>query len=177
MDAKLKLEHGIDKINRTLALVGEVNEDMYARLLASLMFFASEGDTKKPITIILNTYGGDLYQALGMTDLIKTQSNPVHILCVGPVMSAGTIILQAADVRAMTPQSYLMMHYGQDASDSEQLLLHNTRLLKEIKNLFKTKTKASPRTINGWFTKDTYYNASQCLSSGLVDKVINYEKK
>lgn len=171
------LDHLVDIENGIITLVGEVNEELYAHLMAAIMALRSSKKEYDKITFILNTYGGDLYQALAIYDLIKIQPMRTVIHCNGPVMSAGTVILQAADERTISPRSYLMFHFGTQAADSSQCLAHFNELSEDIKNIYKKNANISSRAVNTWFEKDTYYNAKQALKIGLVDRIVEYEEK
>ena len=65
-----------------------------------------------PITIIMNNLGGDEYHGLAIYDAIRACKCEVHIKVFGHAMSMGSIILQAADKRFMSPNSRCMIHYG-----------------------------------------------------------------
>jgi len=67
---------------------------------------------EKPINIIMNNVGGDEYHGMGIYDAIDNCRNHVTIRVHGHAMSMGSIILQAADRRLMTPNSRIMIHYG-----------------------------------------------------------------
>lgn len=168
---------GIDVNLGIIPLIGEVGDEMYARLVHCINAISNANIQYEQLTILLNTYGGDLYQAFAIYDLIRRQPMQTRIVCNGPVMSAGTIILMAADVREITPTSYLMYHYGQEANDSEPSAKQNARLLKEMKSIYKDNSNVTPRTLNKWFAHDTYYNAEEALELGLVDRISKYGKK
>ena len=168
---------GIDINKGIIPLVGEVGEEMYARLVHCITAISNNKLAYEQLTVILNTYGGDLYQAFAIYDLLKRQPMPIRIVCNGPVMSAGTIILMAADVREISPNSFLMYHYGQEANDTEQSAKQNARLLKLMKNLYKENSSVTTRTLNKWFSQDTYYNADEALKLGLVDEIMENDVK
>lgn len=71
---------------------------------------ASSGD--KPITVIMNNIGGDVFHGMAIYDAIRSCKNHVTIKTLGHAMSMGAIILQAADVRSMSKNSRIMIHYG-----------------------------------------------------------------
>jgi ATP-dependent Clp endopeptidase proteolytic subunit ClpP len=71
---------------------------------------APSGD--KPITVLMNNPGGDVYHGAAIYDAIKACKNHVTIVVYGHAMSMGSIILQAADHRVMQPNSRMMVHYG-----------------------------------------------------------------
>lgn len=65
-----------------------------------------------PITIKLNSIGGDEYHGLAIYDAIQSCKTEVHIIVYGHAMSMGSIILQAADKRIMSRNARVMIHYG-----------------------------------------------------------------
>lgn len=171
------LEHLVDLKTGTIPLMGPVDEQMYAQVVRCLMAFQNSGVHHDKLTFILNTYGGDLYQAMAIYDLIRMQPMKTVVQCNGPVMSAGTIILQAGDIRLMTKRSYLMFHFGNQSADTNQCLAHFNEISKDMREIYKTRSKVSPRIINSWFSMDTYYNATEALKHGLVDRVVEYEEE
>jgi ATP-dependent Clp endopeptidase proteolytic subunit ClpP len=72
----------------------------------------------KPITIIMNNPGGEVYHGLAIYDAIRNCKNHVTIKVYGHAMSMGSWILQAADYRVMTPNSRIMIHYGYDGGNT-----------------------------------------------------------
>jgi ATP-dependent Clp endopeptidase proteolytic subunit ClpP len=71
----------------------------------------------KPITIIMNNPGGEVYHGLAIYDAIRNCKNHVTIKVYGHAMSMGSWILQAADHRIMTENSRIMIHYGYDGTN------------------------------------------------------------
>jgi ATP-dependent protease ClpP protease subunit len=95
----------------------------------------------------------------------------------GPIMSAGTVILQAGDERVITPRSYLMYHFGRQVAETQQCVSHFAEITKDVKDLYKKSSRVSAKVINTWFEKETYYNASEALKLGLVDRIDSYAKE
>lgn len=176
-----KLKHlydlGIDVENGVIPLVGTVDEMMYGHLVNCLTQLSNAKKGYEELTIVLNTYGGELYHAFAIYDLLKMQPMRIRIVCNGPVMSAGTIILMAGDVREMTPLSYLMIHYGFDMQESHSGLKQNADLLDLMKKLYKDNSDATTRTIEGWFDADKYFTAEAALKTGLIDRIQKYGRK
>lgn len=118
-------EHGLDLGNRTVYLGsasydddgGETGVDFFMaeKLIKGLHVLESTavgGD--KPITIIMNNVGGDVFHGMAIYDAIKACKNYVTIKCYGNVMSMGSYILQAGDSRLVSKNSVFMFHQGTD---------------------------------------------------------------
>ena len=70
---------------------------------------------KDPILIHLKTCGGDWGEGLAMYQAIKACPNHITMLNYASARSMSSIILCAADYRAMMPYSSFMIHTGTDA--------------------------------------------------------------
>ncbi len=110
-------QYGIDIGNRVLWLTdlseGESEHDRTAKFLKDLHVLdsiAPAGD--KPITIVMNHSGGEIYEGMAIYDAIQQAKNHVTILVRGMAASMGAIILQAADHRIVSKHSVLMIHHG-----------------------------------------------------------------
>lgn len=143
---------------------------------------APDGD--KPINIILNHNGGDVYEALAIYDAIKNCKNTVNITVYGKAMSSGAIVLQAGDRRIMMPNSTLMVHYGYSAAEDhsktvEKTINENARLDRLAEDLFLDRIKEkNPKYTKGKIKKlltfDSYITAEDALSLGLIDEIKEY---
>lgn len=166
-------EHNIDFKRRSIYLTGDVDDSMYETVTKGLHLLLDQGTS--PIMIYLNTGGGDLYNGLAIYNLIKNCPAPVDVCCIGAAFSAGSVILQAGRTRYITHGSYVMVHYGTESNDSAAVAHHHKAMSQKMKEIYKTNAKVSKRTINGWFTKDTYYEAEKAKSVGLVDEVVKWK--
>jgi ATP-dependent Clp protease, protease subunit len=141
-----------------------------------------ESINKENITILMNNIGGDEYHCFAIYDAIKSCESFVTIKVFGHAMSAGSIILQAADERIMSPNSMQMIHYGtwgiHDHSKTAQkwaregLRIDNwmeKMYLEKIKEKHAIFTLAKLQRL---LDHDTFLTAKQSVELGLADKVL-----
>lgn len=168
------LDYGVSASKRTILAEGEVNSDMYRTIANGLTALNVLG--KGDIWIVLNTYGGEVYAALAIYDLIKFNGNPVHIFVNGPCMSAGVWILQAGKSRIATPNSYLMVHEGFESYEGEsktvkKSLEHNKKLARRMRELLLERVNVKEAQVIKWLDRDTYFNMQEALKVGLIDGI------
>ncbi|MCL5795640.1 MAG: ATP-dependent Clp protease proteolytic subunit, partial [Patescibacteria group bacterium] len=65
-----------------------------------------------PITIHINSIGGESDQSLLAYDAIKFSKAPVHGIVIGKAFSGSAVILQACTKRLATANSGILVHYG-----------------------------------------------------------------
>jgi len=104
-------QYGIYIPTKTILITGEVNEEMYERVMSNLHILDS---TTGEITIKLKSEGGDVVDGRAIYDAIKNCKNAVRCIVYGECSSAASFILQAADTRIMTNNSFLMLHVGEE---------------------------------------------------------------
>lgn len=73
----------------------------------------------EPILIHMHLPGGIWSDCMGIYDTIKWSKSKVIIVAYGSVESASSVILQAADLRVLMPNTNVLIHYGSISVDNE----------------------------------------------------------
>lgn len=73
----------------------------------------------EPILVNMHLPGGDWQDCLGIYDSIKNTKSKVIIVAFAKVESSSTVLLQAADLRILTPNTNFLVHYGSISVDNE----------------------------------------------------------
>ena len=141
---------------------------------------APTGD--KPITIIMNNLGGDWYHGMAIYDAIKACKNHVTVKVFGYVMSMGSIIIQAADKRIMSPNSRMMIHYGTQGyhghtKDFIRWAKEVEKVDEEMESIYMEKIKERNPSFTLHKLKemckfDTFLNSKEALGVGLIDEIL-----
>lgn len=72
-----------------------------------------------PILVHMHLPGGDWQDCLGMYDAIKASKAKVIILSYARAESSSSVLLQAADLRILMPNTNVLIHYGSFSLDGE----------------------------------------------------------
>lgn len=166
----MSITNCIDKANKTVHLMGEVNEEMYLLVQRAIGILYAD---PRQFVFTINTEGGIVTDALAIYDLIKSCCPEAKIVIYGSCMSAGMIILQAAKERIAAPNAELMIHYGHDENESGQDKKFNTRLTKKMADILLEKTKVSKATMGKWMNGTRYFSTDEALKFGLIDRVLS----
>ena len=81
--------------NHTHFLTGDIEEENIKRAMQWIAYENMEEDKNKSLTLYINSYGGDLYQAFGLIDMMRMSKYPVATIGVGSIMSAAFMIFAA----------------------------------------------------------------------------------
>ena len=135
-------------------------------------------NAQDPINLMINSNGGDVYEALGMIDYIESLSVPVNIIARGRAMSAAAMILACGTgKRVASKLTTIMLHeasaeiFGKSAD-----IKANADQIDGLENDFYTMMAAkTTQTEEFWRTacrKDFYISATRAKELGVIDEVI-----
>ena len=148
--------YGIDPENREIYLHSYLNEgddeggvDYRSAINFEKNLRYLNAQSNEPILIHMHIPGGDWSDCLGIYDAIMSSASPVGCLAYAKAESASGIIFQAADLRILMPNAYMLIHYGSLSLDGEHkaamsnIKWNEKEALKMI-DIFSDKSLASP---------------------------------
>lgn len=174
-------EYGIDVSNKKTWIEGDIDEKQADKLSKNLAILDAN-QSSKPITIILNSSGGDVTEGLRMYNIIRNCNNYVRIIVEGKAESMATIVLQAADERVLLEDAHLMVHIGVEGfavdhpenvkrwKDKAEADCKRTEdiYLKKIKQKKKRYTRNDLKQLLNF---DTILSAKEAIELGLADRI------
>lgn len=106
-------------IKRDFHLVGTVVESSVQEIIKGIIEInrydleqarTVVGYKGKPITIVVDTFGGSAYDGLGLSNLIQSSKTPVHTYCYSKAMSVGLVIFASGHKRFAHAHARFMYH-------------------------------------------------------------------
>lgn len=164
--------------NRIIMLGTPINDQIANLIVAQLLYLARE-DSSKPISMYINSPGGQVYSGMAIYDTMQQIECPVSTVAVGFTASFGTVLLTAGTkgMRYALPNATIHMHQplggaqGQ-ASDIEIQAREILRLRTSLNNILSTHTGQPIERIEEDTDRDIYMGAEQAMEYGLVDEVL-----
>ena len=164
--------------DRIVFVSGEIGDEMANAIVAQLLFLQAE-DSKKEISMYINSPGGSVTAGLAILDTMRMVKCPVATYCVGQAASTGAILLSAGEKgkRHALPNARIMIHQpwggAQGKASDIEITAKEILRLKEIQNGILA--EASGKTVEE-VTKDTdrdhFMSAEDAKTWGIVDKVL-----
>ena len=180
-EALAQMDYGIDVESSTIYLFGDIADGtLYDFTLKIKAILHMRDDSKKdePINIVINSDGGDVYEALGMIDYIQSLNVKVNTICRGRAMSAAALLLcSGTGVRAASKNSTIMFHeissgiYGK-SSDMKANVQHTEKLEEILINIITANSKKDSIFWKDKILKDYYLSPEEALELGVIDNII-----
>jgi ATP-dependent Clp protease protease subunit len=167
---------------RDVYLIGDIDKDSARSTIERLRELA--GESNKPITLYINSAGGNVTDGLAIHDAIRQlvgQGFEITIVVQGMAYSMGSVVLQAASAgrRLAFPHSWIMIHEPakwagwQSTSAAAQHLERLKQMQSQIYHILADRSsKPLRQIIRDTKRTDFYLDAARAKEYGLIDDVI-----
>jgi ATP-dependent Clp protease protease subunit len=107
--------------NHTHFLTGDIEEENIKKAIQWIVYENMSTVKDKRLTLYINSYGGDLYQAFGLIDMMNKSKYPIITIGIGSIMSAGFLIFAAGTKghRYIAENTGIMCHQFTDAMEGK----------------------------------------------------------
>ncbi len=162
-----------------IIFIGGPIDDMVANLVMAQLLFLDAEDSKKDISIYINSPGGVVTAGMAIYDTIQYIKADVSTICIGQAASAAAVLLAAGKKgkRYGLPNARVMIHQvmggaeGQ-ATDVEIQTREILRIKKAVNEILAKHTGKSIDKIEKDTDRDFYLTAVEAKKYGIIDEVI-----
>ena len=167
---------------RDVYLIGDIEKDTARHAIERIRELAN--DSSRPITLYINSAGGNVTDGLALHDSIRQvvhRGIEVTIVVQGMAYSMGSVVLQAASQgrRLSLPHSWIMIHEPakwagwQSTSAAAQHLDRLKQMQSQIYELLANRSgRPLKQIIKDTKRTDFYLDARRALEYGLIDGII-----
>lgn len=162
---------------RILRLDGEIAEDSWwGDEITPGVFRAELNKGNGPVTIWINSYGGDVFAAAQIYNMIREYPGKVTVKIDGIAASAATVIAMAGDEVLMSPVSMMMIHNpwvwtAGDARELEKVIDQLNSVKESIIGAYEVKTGKSREEISRLMDEETWFDATWAIENKFADGI------
>jgi ATP-dependent Clp protease protease subunit len=168
---------------RIIFLGMPINDAVANTLVGALLYLNSE-DPDKDINLYINSPGGQITSGLAIYDTMRMITAPVSTIAVGMAASMATILLTSGTKgkRYALPHSTIHLHQplggvqGQ-AADIEIEAREILRMRDLLNSILREQTTMTDEMIAKYTDRNMYLTAAQAVEVGLIDAVLEPQKK
>ena len=170
--------------NRVIWLNDEIYRESIVPSVKNIIFWNKEDEDnkipisdRKPIKVMINSYGGEVDATFQMIDIIKLSKTPIYTYNMGVAMSGGFFILISGHKRFALSSSQALCHQGSGAfeGEAETIKSHTAQYNKTLAKLFEhvaSRTKISKDLLNKKKKTEWFINGDEQLQLGVVDAMV-----
>ena len=183
---EVETSHGVREValttrhlmNRVLFLTGEINQELANHFLSQFLYLEQEPD--KPVTIYINSCGGEVNAGLMIYDAIQGSRMKITMMCTGMAASMAAVLLAGGQKkrRLILPHSKVMIHepllshgIGGSATSIKNISESILETKDVINGILSKHTGKTIDDINNATSFDNYLNADEAVDFGICDRV------
>ena len=187
-DIDSDIDNVLEKDTRNIYLTDDISQDTVDTAIQNIIEFNQDDDKddaekknfkRKPIHVFISSYGGDVYAALGLGDIIRTSQTPVYTYCMGKAMSAGLLIYCTGHKRFLYKYSTLMFHSIATFSQGKlQTIIEDVEECKRLQKIYNdivcSRSKLTHKVLNKVVKdkKDWFIGTEEAVKLKLCDEVL-----
>lgn len=162
-----------------IIFLGTAINDQVANIIQAQLLFLQSLDSKKDITLYINSPGGSVYAGLGIYDTMELITPDVATICTGMAASMGAVLMVAGQKgkRSALPHSRVMIHQplggveGQ-ASDIEITAREILKLKDELYQIIAKHSGQPMKKVSQDSDRDYWMTAEEAKAYGMIDEIL-----
>lgn len=170
---------------RIICLNGAIDDTVSAAIVAQLLWLESDAP-EKPITMYINSPGGEISSGLAIYDTMTYIQSPVSTVCVGAAASMAAILLLGGEPkkRYALPHSSIMVHQplGGTKGQASDIVIYATqiqRIREQVNEIVRRHLngavgfdKYDIQSVNEMMERDKYLTAEEAKDAGIIDEIL-----
>ncbi|HEX6421394.1 MAG TPA: ATP-dependent Clp protease proteolytic subunit [Acidimicrobiales bacterium] len=170
-------------LRERIVFLGTALDETVANLVVAQLLHLEGEDMERPVSLYINSPGGDMTALFAVYDAMQFLGPPVHTVCVGQACSAAAVLLAAGEPghRTALPNARILIHQphggaqGQ-STDMEIAVREMVEMRERMIDILATRTGQPRERIVADIDRDYILRGDEAVAYGLVDEVITHRK-
>ena len=133
---------------------------------------------KKPVTVIINSPGGDLFEGIAIYNLLRMHPAEVTIRVIGLAASAASVIAMAGDRVEIGTGSFFMVHNAWvcacgNSNDLRAVAEYLEPFDAAIRDVYAARTSLDDAELSDLMDKESWLDAKSSIEKGFADAEIS----
>ena len=164
--------------DRIIMLEGAIGEHTASVLCAQLLFLESQ-DSKKDITLYINSPGGLITAGMAIYDTMQYVRSDIQTIVTGQAASMGSLLATSGTKgkRFMLPHSRHMIHQplGGTRGQATDIEIHAREIIRwkdELTKIYEKHTGQPLDKLKADMERDKFMTSEEAVKYGLADKIV-----
>ncbi|PPD10341.1 MAG: peptidase [Methylocystis sp.] len=160
----------------TITIYDVIGEDFWSGggFTAKRMSAALRSIGEKPVTVAINSPGGDMFEGLAIFNMLKDHKFEVTVKVMGLAASAASLIAMAGDAIQMGQGSFLMIHNAWGAVVGDQHAMRDAADMfapfdAAMAEIYAARSGLDVAEVAQMMNAETFINAKEALAKGFAD--------
>lgn len=166
-------------LNDRVVFLGDPVDDQVANVVVAQLLHLESEDPESPISLYVNSPGGQVYAGFAIHDTLRFVKPPVHTICCGVAMSISALIFAAGEPgkRLILPNGRMLIHqpsggFQGQSSDIDIHARETLALRARNEELLARYTGRTAQQIREDSDRDRFFTPEEAVAYGLADAIV-----
>jgi ATP-dependent Clp protease, protease subunit len=182
-DDSIRAAEEQDMDERTIGIYDVIGEDWWTGggFTSKRMAAALRSLGKGPVTVAINSPGGDMFEGISMYSMLREHNGDVEIKVMGLAASAASVIAMGGDTVKIARPAFLMIHNCWVLAIGNR---HDLRTVAEqlepfdaaMADVYAARTGDDPKAMAKLMDRETWIGGSAAVDQGFADSLLDSEE-
>lgn len=182
-DPDIRAAEEKDADERTIGIYDVIGEDFWTGggFTAKRMSAALRSMGKGPVTVAVNSPGGDMFEGIAIYSMLKEHPGEVTVKVMGLAASAASVIAMAGDEVQIARPAFLMIHNCWVLAIGNR---HDLQAVSEqlapfdaaMADVYAARTGETPEAMGKLMDRESWIGGSAAVDQGFADSLLDSEE-
>lgn len=165
--------------DRTISIYDVIGQDFWTGegVTAKRIAAALRAIGKGPVTVNINSPGGDLFEGFAIYNLLRDHDGEVTVKVLGLAASAASVIAMAGDTIQVSRASFVMIHNTWVMAIGNRNDLHETAEFLEpfdraMADIYSSRTGLDTDDVTAMMDAETWMGGAEAIGKGFADELL-----
>lgn len=165
--------------DRTISIYDVIGQDFWTGegVTAKRIAAALRAIGKGPVTVNINSPGGDLFEGFAIYNLLRDHDGEVTVKVLGLAASAASVIAMAGDTIQVSRASFMMIHNTWVMAIGNRNDLHETAEFLEpfdraMADIYSSRTGIDTDDVTAMMDAETWMGGAEAIGKGFADEFL-----
>lgn len=165
--------------DRTISVYDVIGQDFWTGegVTAKRIAAALRAIGKGPVTVNINSPGGDLFEGFAIYNLLRDHDGEVTVKVLGLAASAASVIAMAGDTIQVSRASFVMIHNTWVMAIGNRNDLHETAEFLEpfdraMADIYSSRTGLDTDDVTAMMDAETWMGGAEAIGKGFADEFL-----
>ncbi|HWT21646.1 MAG TPA: head maturation protease, ClpP-related [Variovorax sp.] len=182
-DANIRAAEEKDADERTIGIYDVIGEDYWtgAGFTSKRMSAALRSMGKGPVTVAINSPGGDMFEGISMYSMLREHPGEVTIKVMGLAASAASVLAMAGDTIQIARPGFFMIHNAWVmVAGNRNDLIEVAQTLKPfddaMADVYAARTGEDQKAMTKLMDRESWIGGSAAVEQGFADALLDSEQ-
>jgi ATP-dependent Clp protease protease subunit len=162
----------------TISILEQIGADFFTDgVTAKRVSAALRSIGPKPVTVIINSPGGDFFEGLAIYNLLRNHPKAVTVQIIGIAASAAAVVAMAGDDIQIAKAGLLMVHNSQWFAIGDRHVMSETAdqmatFDQAMRGVFVDRSGLNDKEVGAMMDATTFLGSDEAIAKGFADELL-----